>query len=525
MESEKSEKDLVIDVTSTEVHIALMENHRLIELNKESSKGHSFSVGDVYLGKVKKILPALNAAFVDIGDKKEAFVHYLDLGLYFGAFDEFVRKSNPNSDLNELYSRIKIGPILEKEGRIENVLKPGQMVIVQIVKEPISTKGSRLTAEISLAGRNIVLMPFAEKVSISQKISSKEEKRRLETLVKSILPKNYGAIIRTAAEGKNAAVLVAEVKSLIDKWESSWKKVAKSKNIQLLFTEYSKTTTILRDLLNDSFSNIYVNDENIYDETRKYISMISPDQEKIVKLYDGKEPIFDHFEVTRQIKSSFGKVVPMKQGAYLVIETTEALNVIDVNSGIRAKTSDQEQNTFEVNKLAAEEIARQLRLRDMGGIVIVDFIDMESGEHRNELHKYMQELMESDRAKHNVLPLTKFGLMQITRQRIRPVTEINTAEVCPVCHGTGKISSSVVIDEVVERKIAYYSAKGNKVITLKVSPILGAYFKRGTNLFADKSYLGKWRKKYNCRLDLKEVTDFTVLQNELYDEKGDRLDA
>ena len=299
--------------------------------------------------------------------------------------------------------------------------------------------------------------------------------------------------------------------------------MAKSKGIQLLFTEYSKTTTILRDLLNDSFSNIYVNDENVYEETKKYISLISPDQEKIVKLYDGKDKIFDHFEVTRQIKSSFGKVVPMKQGAYLVIETTEALNVIDVNSGIRAKTSDQEENTFEVNKIAAEEIARQLRLRDMGGIVIVDFIDMESGEHRNELHRYMQTLMESDRAKHNVLPLTKFGLMQITRQRIRPVTEINTAEVCPVCHGTGKISSSVVIDEQIERNIAYQVEHGKNVLTLKVSPILGAYLKRGQAMLSDKSFLGKWKKKYKCRINIEEVTDFSVLQNELFDEKGERL--
>ena len=523
MESEKSEKDLIVDVKSTEVQIALMENHRLVELNKESSKGHGFSVGDVYLGKVKKILPALNAAFVDIGDKKEAFVHYLDLGLYFNSFDEFVRKSNPNADLGALFSKIKVGPVLEKEGRIENVLKPGQMLIVQIVKEPISTKGSRLTAEISLAGRNIVLMPFAEKVSVSQKISSKEEKKRLETLVKSILPKNYGAIIRTAAEGKNAAVLVAELKSLIQKWEASWQKVAKSKGIQLLFTEYSKTTTILRDLLNDSFSNVHVNDETVCEETKKYISLISPGQEKIVKLYEGKEDIFDHFEVTRQIKSSFGKVVPMKQGAYLVIESTEAMNVIDVNSGIRSKTDDQEENTFGVNKIAAEEIARQLRLRDMGGIVIVDFIDMESGEHRNELHKYMQELMADDRAKHNVLPLTKFGLMQITRQRIRPATEINTEEVCPVCHGTGKISSSVVIDEQIERNIAYQVEHGKTIMTLKVSPILGAYLKRGQSVLSDKSFLGKWRKKYKCKLELVEVTDFSVLQNELFDEKGGRL--
>ena len=394
-EIEKQEKDLVVSVGPTEVKLALMENHRLIEFSKESSQGHSYSVGDVFLGRVKKVMPALNAAFVDIGDSKEAFIHYLDLGLYFHAFDTFVKKSNPNTDLKALYSSIPIGPALEKEGHIEKELQVGQMIICQIVKEPISTKGSRLTAEISLAGRNIVLLPFAQKVSVSSKISSKEERKRLETLVRNILPRNYGAIIRTASEGKNAAVLVAEAKSLIEKWEESWKQIARSKGIELLFTEYSKTTTMLRDLLNDTFTNVYVDDEKTFEDTRKYISLISPEQEKIVKLYEGKEPIFDHFEVTRQIKSSFGKVVPMRQGAYLVIETTEAMNVIDVNSGTRAKTTDYEQNVFDVNKIAAEEIARQLRLRDMGGIVIVDFIDMDSQEHRNELHKYMMELMAS----------------------------------------------------------------------------------------------------------------------------------
>ena len=519
METEVSVKDLVVEVSASEVQIALMQNHRLIELSRESSQGHSYSVGDVFLGRVKKLLPALNAAFVDIGDKKEAFIHYLDLGLYFNSFDEFVKKSNPNTDLSSLYGSIQIGPALPKDGHVEDHLQVGQMVICQIVKEPISTKGSRLTAEISLAGRNIVLLPFAQKVSVSQKISSKEEKKRLETLVKSILPKNYGAIIRTAAEGKTAAVLVGELRSLIDKWEGSWTGIAKSKGVSLLFTEYSKTTTILRDLFSDEFTNVYVNDRKTYEETRKYISLISPDQEKIVKLYEGKEPIFDHFEVTRQIKGSFGKVVPIKQGAYLVIETTEALNVIDVNSGIRAKTTDQEENTYEVNRYAAEEIARQLRLRDMGGIVIVDFIDMETQEHRNGLYKYMEELMAADRAKHNVLPLTKFGLMQITRQRIRPVTQIDTTEVCPVCHGTGKVASSVVIDEQIERKLSdYVNDRHMTSFELKVSPMLGAYLTRGFN-----SFVRKWKRKYKCKITVTEVTDFTVLQNELYDEKGGKL--
>lgn len=519
MESEVSEKDLIVDVSSTEVQLALMENHRLIELNKESSQGQSFGVGDVFLGRVKKLLPALNAAFVDIGDSKEAFIHYLDLGLYFNSFDEFVKRSNPNTNLHELYSSIPVGPALPKDGRIEGTLKVGQMIIGQIVKEPISTKGSRLSAEISLAGRNIVLLPFAEKVSVSQKISSKEEKRRLETLVKSILPKNYGAIIRTAAEGKNAAVLVAELRSLIEKWEESWTILARKKTVELLFTEYSKTTAILRDLLNESFTNVYVNDKKVFEETRKYVSLISPDQEKIVKLYDGKEPIFDHFEVTRQIKSSFGKIVPIKQGAYLVIETTEALNVIDVNSGIRAKTTDQEENTFEVNKSAALEIVRQLRLRDMGGIVIVDFIDMDSQDHRNELYKYVCELMSTDRAKHNVLPLTKFGLMQITRQRIRPVTQINTSEICPVCNGTGKIGSSIVIDESIERQLAYLvKDRSINEVRLAVSPILGAYLTRGFN-----SFVRKWKKTYKCKIEVEEVSDFTVLQFEFYSKDGGKL--
>ena len=520
MESEERINDLIVDVSQSEVRLALMQNHRLVEYSRESVGDEGFTVGDVVLGRVKKLLPSLNAAFVDIGDTKEAFVHYLDLGLHFTAFDTFVRESNPNRDLKALYQGIKLGPILGKEGRIEDHLKVGQMIIVQVVKEPISTKGSRLTAEISLAGRNIVLLPFADKVSISQKITSKEEKKRLEALVKSILPANYGAIIRTASEGKNAAVLVAELGSLIRKWEQSWSLLASSKGIKRLFSECSKTTAVLRDLLNESFSNVYVNDSAVYEEARSYIAQISPDQEKIVKLYDGKEPVFDHFEVTRQIKSSFGKVVPMQKGAYLVIETTEALNVIDVNSGIRSRAADQEENSFEVNKIAAEEIARQLRLRDMGGIVIVDFIDMDTAEHRNELYKFMVDLMSSDRAKHNVLPLTKFGLMQITRQRIRPVTQINTTEQCPLCHGTGKIASSIVIDEQIERKLAYLvQEKGLNDLTLKVSPILAAYITKGWN-----SFFKTWKRKFKCRLRLEESTDYSVLQFDFCNSKGEVLE-
>ena len=502
------DKDLIIDVGQSEISIALLENKRLIELNREKTEGRGYSVGDVYLGKVKKILPSLNAAFVDIGDEKDAFVHYLDLGLNFKAFDQFVRNINGNTDFTQLFRSTRIDDILEKEGKIERFLSPGQPIAVQIVKEPISTKGSRLTAEISIAGRNLVLLPFADKVNISQKISSREEKKRLERLVYSILPPNYGVIIRTAAEGKRAAVLDAELKSLIKKWEDSWPKLAKNKGVQLLFTENSRTTTILRDLLNDSFTNIYVNDEAVFKEVDDYVTMISPEQEKIVKLYKGHEPIFDHFEVSRQIKGSFGKIVSIKSGAYLVIEHTEALHVIDVNSGIRAKQKDQENNAFEVNKNAAEEIARQLRLRDMGGIVIIDFIDMDDSAHRLQLYKHMQELMEGDRAKHTVLPLTKFGLMQITRQRVRPATEINTTEVCPTCNGTGKVGPTILLDEAVERQLAYF-VKERKLdsFVLRVSPIFEAYLTKGFN-----SIRRKWCRKYGCKIKIEGSSDYSLLQ-------------
>lgn len=514
METTKKEalKELVVDATGQDVSIALLENGRLTELSEESaSTGNTFTLGDVFLGKVKKLLPALNAAFVDIGEDKEAFLHYLDLGLHFTAFDQFVKNLNPNTDAKGMFSYIKEEKILPKEGRIEDYLKVGQMVLVQIIKEPISTKGSRLTAEISLAGRNVVILPFASKVTISQKISSNEEKKRLKALVESILPKNYGAIIRTAAEGKNSAVLDAEIISLVDKWENSFAEIAKSKEIKHLFSEYSRTTTILRDLFSDSFSSIHVNNPQVYEEMHKYVEMISPGSEKIVKLYSGKEPIFDYFEINRQIKGAFGKIVPLRQGAYLVIEHTEAMHVIDVNSGIRNKGKEQEQNTFDVNCYAAEEIARQLRLRDMGGIIIVDFIDMDDVEHRNSLFKFMQDAMKTDRAKHSMLPLTKYGLMQITRQRVRPATEIDTQEVCPMCEGTGKITSSLVIDETIERKLsAIVHEKHVKNLTLKLNPILEAYLTKGWF----RSIISMWNKKYKVKIKTSTSSEFSLLQFE-----------
>ena len=514
-------RELIVNVTPAEMQIALCEDKVLVELNKEQCQT-GFAVGDIYLGKVRKIMPGLNAAFVNIGHEKDAFIHYSDLGTHFPSLHKLVSSFQPGKRGLRVET-MKLEEPMEKGGKIASYLQVGQLVMVQVAKEAISTKGPRLTAEVSLPGRNVVLVPFSQKVFLSQKIRSSEEKRRLKRIAQSVLPKNFGVIIRTAAVEATDEEIERDIRQQLDRWFKTCgtiRKKAPTAPGQLL-SEMSRANTIIRDSLNGSFSQIVVNDEEMFKEIQGYVHEIDPSMEKIVKLYKDKEPIFDHFEVTRQIKSSFGKVVPIKQGAYLVIEHTEALHVIDVNSGIRSKNKEQEQNTFDINCYAAEEIARQLRLRDMGGIVIVDFIDMESNEHRNALYKKMTELMESDRAKHNVLPLTKFGLMQITRQRVRPATEINTQEVCPVCNGTGKISSSVVIDEAIERRLSYYvTEKGMKRLILKVSPILGAYLTKG--LF--NSILGRWKKKYGCKIELIEVTDFTVLQNEFYNVKGEKLD-
>ena len=514
------EKDLIIDVTSKEVAIALLENKRLIELNKEQVNDRC-AVGDLYIGRVKKIMPSLNAAFVDIGQEKDAFVHYLDLGLNFVAIDYFTQQVLSKKRGAAIYPTLKLGHILEKEGKIGDVLKTGRPILAQIVKEPISTKGARLTSDISIAGRNMVLLPFSLKIHLSSKITSKEERCRLERLIYSILPSNYGLIVRTAAEGKRAAVLDAELRSLIKKWEESWTKLEQNVVPQRLLVEHNRATTILRDLLNDTFSSIHVNDEALYREVVDYIVTIAPEKEKIVKLYKGSAPIFEHFEVAKQIRSSFGRVVPMRHGTYLVIEHTEALHVIDVNSGIRSKmATDQEGNAYEVNRTAAEEIVRQLRLRDMGGIIVIDFIDMDTSDHRTKLYKYVQELMNEDRAKHMVLPLSKFGLMQLTRQRVRPATEINTNEHCPSCRGTGKVTATVNFCDSIENQLVYYvQERKEKHLKLELHPYVAAFLTKGF-----PSLLLKWRFKYKCHLELLPSNECAMLQLRWFNQSGELLD-
>ncbi len=514
-------KDLIVDVGVSEVSLALLEEKQLIELNKEK-RNIKFSVGDIYLGKVKKIMPGLNAAFVNVGYERDAFLHYLDLGAQFRTQHKYYTSSIQKQGRISPLHKIKSEEDIDKDGKITDILTTGQTVLVQITKEPISTKGPRLASEISLAGRNLVLIPFSDKVSISSKIESAEEKNRLKTLVQSIKPKNYGVIVRTVAEGKKVAVLDAELKELVKRWETAFTSIRKEiKTPRLFIGEMNRTSTILRDILNVTFNSIHVNDPVFAEDIRKYIKEIAPEKEKIVKAYHGTLPIFDYFGINKQIKALFGKTVSFKHGAYLIIEHTEALHVIDVNSGNRSRSgNDQEANALEVNMEAATEIARQLRLRDMGGIIVVDFIDMQTADNKQLLFDKMKEIMANDRTKHNILPLSKFGLMQITRQRVRPEMSIVTDEKCPSCQGTGQTRPTILFTDELESTLTSILDKiKTRSIILNVHPFVASYLKKGII-----PIFRKWNFKYKIRLKIQAVTSYHMLEYHFYDRFDNEID-
>ena len=512
--------ELVVDVQPKEVSIALLNDKRLVELQKEPCN-ITFALGDIYLGKVKKLMPGLNAAFIDIGYDKDAFLHYQDLGPFFTTSAKFTKQSLSDRKHTLSLPKYKLQKELEKEGAISDLLSVGQEILVQITKEPISTKGPRLTAELSFAGRFLVLIPFADKVSVSQKIKSNEEKNRLRQLIHSIKPQNFGVIVRTVAEGKRVAELDNEMKTLVKRWEDSLAKLQKAKAPSLIYEETGRAVGLLRDIFNPSFENIYANDPETFQHIHDYVNIIAPECKDIVKLYTDDIPIFDHFAITKQIKSSFGKTISFRNGAYLIIEHTEALHVIDVNSGNRSKpNSDQENTAFEVNMAAAEEIARQLRLRDMGGIIVIDYIDMDNADNRQKLYDRMKELMESDRARHNILPLSKFGLMQITRHRVRPALDIMTDEDCPVCNGKGKIPPSILFTDRLEAKIAFLVKKFKvKKFALHVHPYIAAYITQG--FF---SLLWRWKNKYTRGVKLIPNQSLALLEYKIYDSEGQEID-
>ena len=535
-----------------EVLIAVLEDRRLVELRREK-QNISFSVGDIYLGTVKKVMPGLNAAFVDIGHQRQAFLHYRDLGSSFLTAQSFL---SAQRKYGKSFSpeRVKLEKPIPKTGDIADQLKAGDEVMVQITKEAISTKGPRLSAELSFAGRYLVLIPFADKVSVSQEIESKAERNRLKQLVLSIKPKNVTVIVRTSAEGVKVAELDHELRSLIKKWDSTIASLntavppsnsrkkgqgngrnnpspsSDGKPWQMLHEETNRVISLLRDTYDSSLKEVYVNDQSMVREVTDYVDLIDPGKGEIVRFYDGRNPIFDHFDITRQVKHLFGKIVTYRQGAYLYIEQTEAMHVIDVNSGNRARGSSQQEDTaVDVNLSAAEEIARQMRLRDLGGIIVIDFIDMAEAANRQKLYEHMIQCMTNDRAKHTVLPLTKFGLMQITRQRVRQAMIVETQETCPTCLGTGKVQPTLFFTDKLEQMIKQLTQEeGIRTLTLHVHPYVAAYIRNRQGkgflgLMGTKSLLSTWRTSYGKGIDVLPDQSIGMIDYELTDAEGNDL--
>ena len=514
------EKELIISAQEDGIQIALTEDKRLVELHKEQPGGQ-FAVGDIYFGKVRKIMQGLNAAFIDMGGDKEGFMHYLDLGPDFNSVDKYLRLAMNGDKGAATLSNFKIEPVLEKVGNFDNVLKVGQPILVQVTKEPISTKGPKVTGDISLAGHYLVLTPFSNKISISQKIKGSEERNRLRRLMQSIRPQNFGVIVRTVAEGKSVAELDADLRKLMDSWHQMTEKLKHVAAPAKVHAELDTTTALVRDVLNDDFNNIYVDDAVLCEEVRNAVKLMSPGKEDIVKLYKLDTPIFEQFGVQRDIRRMFGRIVTIRSGVYLYIEHTEAMHVIDVNSGNHIKAgAGQEDTALQVNIESAHEIARQLRLRDMGGIVIVDFIDMDKAENRKKLFDVMTEAMRPDKARHTILPLSKFGLMQITRQRVRPAMEIDVQEKCPMCDGTGHIKQSLVVVDEIEASLRHLVTSQNEHrLTLITHPYIHAYLTKGCL----RSLRCKWMRRYRMWLDLKSSEKYGLLEFKFFHHNGDEI--
>ena len=512
------EKELIINSAPTEVEIALLERGKLVELHHQKTN-NNFSVGDIFLGRVIKLMPALNAAFIDIGHKKEAFLHYTDLGPKLRSLINFTNNAANGSLPTHKLENFKIEPEIIKTGKIDQVLSKRQPILVQILKEPISTKGPRLSCEITIPGRYLVLTPFTDVVAVSKKIGNSEERKRLKSLIESIKPKNFGVIVRTAAEGKKVQDLHEELALMLDKWEGIYDQLKGSRPPKKLLSELDKTSSILRDILSDSFNRIVVNDKQMYGNVKQFLGSIAPDKVNIVSSYTKGKPIFEAFGVSRQIKSSFGKTATMSSGAYLVIESTEAMHVVDVNSGHKMSSKNQEEAVLNVNLEAADEIARQMRLRDIGGLIIIDFIDMRNNDHKKELFGAMRHAMKKDRAQHTILPLSKFGLMQITRQRVRPEVKINTAEICPSCKGSGKVNPTLLVTDEIERDLKFVMQSGIKSkLILKVHPFVEAFLKKG---FPSKQML--WYKEYYKWIRIRPNNNLQINNYNFYNDQNDEI--
>jgi len=494
-------KEIIISSSTTQNRVAITEDNNLVDFFVDHPE-KARMVGDVHLGRVARVLPGIRAAFIDIGFKHDAFLHFSDIGerteALQGIFDddddeeessqpetktETVVETNPESENQSTLEIRKPADITSKHEFREKPftkLHKGQEILIQILKEPVKDKGVRVTSSVSIPGRFCVLLPMDNKIGVSKKITDFRERKRLRRIARGILPKDCGLIIRTAAKDQNDESLSADLKYLVKIWHDLEEDAKKNDPPSLLYKDLSTTISVIRDLFTPDVSKIFVDSKKMWKEIRNYVQFVQPALVDRVELYKSDEPIFESFRIDEQIKTLMGNKVPLPSGGYLIIDHTEAMTVIDVNSGKYAAKKEQELNSLKTDLEASREIVRQLRMRDIGGLIVVDFIDLDEEKNRKKIYDELKKEFRKDRAKTAMLPMTEFGLMQITRERVRENIVQSMNEACPYCQGTGMLVKKSNLIHEIEKWLKRYRLEGKvHTITLKVHPSLGKNMKQG----------------------------------------------
>lgn len=458
------EKEIIINSTNEDSRIALLEDKKLVEIFIERPDKER-QVGDIYKGKVRKLVKGMQAAFIDIGFKQDAFLHFSDMG----------------NNVGQLFADID-NDDLEDNGEVRSDMDPqdllhnGQEIVVQITKEPIAHKGPRVSTEINIPGRFLVLLPKLRKVGVSRKIASHKERKRLRSLMRSLLPKDFGLIIRTVADGKDEEMLKQDLDKLVAEWHALEKKLESAPAFSLLYKDLSMASSVIRDLFTEDVKRVVVDSRKMFRELVDYLKDVNSGLHQRVEYYRSRKPIFDAFNVESEIQRSIEKKVWMDNGGYLFIEQTEALTVVDVNSGRYFGRKDHERNSLKINLEASREVARQLRLRDIGGLIVVDFIDMEQATNRKRLLNELNKEFARDRAVSKIEPMSRFGLVEMTRQRVRPSLIHNIYEHCPTCIGTGLVPTKGTIMSTVERALRRYTtSRLDRRVILQLHPTMLEY--------------------------------------------------
>lgn len=464
------QKEIIINTSASQTRVAITENGEIADFFVEHPENRRM-VGDIYLGKVARVLPGIRAAFIDIGMKHDAFLHFSDIGSRTKDLQAMLEDDDDEGDdVRPAVAEGLQAPTIELINGVPRLNK-GQNILIQITKEPVSNKGVRVSSSISIAGRFCVLLPFDNKIGISKKISDFRERRRLRSIARGIIPKNYGLIIRTVAREQNEDALREDILFLKKKWETIATTARDGEPPKLLHQDLGTTISVVRDLFNSEVSKIHIDSKKLFKQVKEYLNTVHPEWSDRVEFYKYQKPIFEAFRIEEHIRSLFVRKVALKSGGHIVIEHTEAMVVIDVNSGKYAANKEQEMNSLRTDLEAAREIVRQLRLRDIGGLIVIDFIDLEEDKNRKKIYDELKKEFKKDRAKVSILPMSDFGLIEITRQRVRQNIMQAVTEVCPSCNGTGLLTKKSYTLYEVEDWLKRFRIEGKeRKVTLKVHP-------------------------------------------------------